>query len=95
MANNRMCIRCKQCGEVFVLATHCLDYYATTHTMRELDDFLYDHAYCDKPLNKKDIKWIDTPFKREDDFDHRFEICYEFDDRDKEERENEKKIKNK
>lgn len=85
MANNRMYIRCKQCGSIIFLAKCYLDGYYTNSIDSDdrLNEFFDEHAFCGKPINERAIESIDTPFKQEDDYYHRFEICYEIDGRGK------------
>ena len=109
MANNRMYLRCRTCGNIFFLGkcfgegyyTSNIYYDGKTHYVKDVDDngtpdafldayneFLDKHAYCTEPLNESEIRYIDTPFKKEDSYYQRFEICYEIDYEkgDKEER---------
>ena len=85
MANNRIYLRCRTCGNILFLGKCYSDgyYYTNYHNSdleTELNDFYTKHAFCNEPLNKDDIKYIDTPFKKTDSYYNRFEIAYEIED---------------
>lgn len=95
MANNRMYLRCKKCGETLFLGKTFLDGYYTDNDFYEngsllnsLNIFYDNHKWCDKQY--KEEKFYEPKFK-ETDFneENSFEICYEtYYDLDKEEKEN-------
>lgn len=87
MANNRMYLRCRKCGEILFLGKCYLDGYFYGHydgesLEQKLNDFYNKHDFCDAPLNKEEIKSLDTPFKQKDSFYNRYEIAYEFEDKE-------------
>ena len=56
MANNRLYLRCKGCGETFFLGKRMLDTYYNTDNYysdkgvpmhRRINDFFSKHKYCD------------------------------------------------
>ena len=47
-----------------------------------LNLFFDKHAFCWDELHEDDIEYIDTPFKQDDSYHNRYEICYEFDERE-------------
>lgn len=81
MANNRMGIRCKNCGDVFLLAkTYLNGYYISNNNSKEnlydnLNIFFDKHKYCNNPVVENDYepKFKKTNFSEENSF----EICYE------------------
>lgn len=93
MANNRMWLRCRTCGNIFFMGKSYQDgyytlddYYDGKSFLKAYNDFLDKHAYCNEELNEKEIKYIDTPFKKVDSYENRFEICYEIEDKKVEEK---------
>ncbi len=82
MADNRIYLRCRKCGSVLFLGKCYSEgyFYKNYHKNdleTELNDFYTKHAYCNEPLNERDIKFIDTKFNQEDNYYNRFEIAYE------------------
>ena len=86
MANNRIYLRCKQCGETLFLGKCGLsEYYwqffgehQDTHLEDELNDFFKKHCFCEKELDKDKLKAFDTPLGKYTSWDTMFEIAYEF-----------------
>lgn len=43
------------------------------------NEFLEEHAFCDKEPNERDVAFLEPKFQRADcDFENNFEIAYEF-----------------
>ena len=96
MANNRIYLRCRTCGKALFLGKCYLDgYYYGSYANHqdcledELNDFYEKHKFCNEPLAEDDIKFLDTPFKKVDSYYNRFEIAYEFEDNQEENKANE------
>ena len=92
MANNRMYLRCRTCGDIFFLGkTYDLgyytldDYYENKSLIDSLNDFYDEHNFCIKEINEKYIDYAEPKFKPNDNvyFENQFEICYEFFEDDK------------
>ncbi len=85
MANNRIYLRCKQCGETMFLGK-CFggEYYWRnykndgTHLEDDLNVFFEEHLFCEKPLNKE-LNDCETPYSDDCAWDTIFEIAYEID----------------
>lgn len=57
MANNRLYIRCKHCGQTTYLAKNFgYEYYITNEALEHLNNFLADHAFCFEDCDKEDFK---------------------------------------
>lgn len=84
MANNRIYIRCRTCGDTIKIASCGLDGYICCKDDVELTRFFQEHKFCDRPLNENEINALDTPFKQEDSYENRFEIAYEFENKEEE-----------
>ena len=84
MANNRMYLRCKNCGKGFFLGK-CFGWqYGTNENyykygfINELNKFYSEHCGCDKEEDKRDIEYLEPKFKKEDrHYENQFEIAYE------------------
>lgn len=79
MANNRMFIRCKRCGEIFFIGkTMGNGYYLSNGDIcNDLNHFYKEHNWCSKEKNMSDISYCDTPLGIDDHNDNNFEIAYE------------------
>lgn len=77
MANNRMFIRCKTCGNYIHIASILLPIpYVANFDMQELQDFFTEHFNCTK--EEVNDNYLKPPFKYEDvDLENNFEIAYE------------------
>ena len=80
MANNRMFIRCKQCGEIFLIGKTMRNgyYLSNENILNDLNTFYEQHNWCNKEKNMNDISYCDTPLGIDDHNDNNFEIAYEF-----------------
>jgi len=88
MANNRIYLRCRNCGSGFFLgkmfgADYCTSnvYYKNKDFLESLNNFYEEHLFCEKPLHKEDINFLEPKFKKpqkEVDAENQFEIAYEF-----------------
>jgi hypothetical protein len=84
MANNRMYIRCKKCGEFIGIGSCMLSEYHWSasnehkHLEDYLNDFFKEHCFCEKKLNKKELEKLETPLGKYENWDNRFEIAYEY-----------------
>ena len=82
MANNRIYIRCKQCGDVLYLGkTFGSCYYWRTndneHLEDLLNDFYYKHKFCDDDLKNNFYEpKLNENIDRES-MDNQYDICYE------------------
>ena len=86
MANNRIYLRCKNCGDGIFLGK-CFGagyftndrYYGDNTMIEKLNQFYEDHTFCDKPLNKDMIEYLEPKFRKEDVYcENQFEIAYEY-----------------
>lgn len=79
MANNRMFIRCKQCGEILGIGKTMSDgyYLSNKNILNDLNTFYGQHNWCNKEKNMSDISYCDTPLGIDDHNDNNFEIAYE------------------
>jgi hypothetical protein len=84
MANNRMGIRCKNCGSVYLLAkTYLQGYYISNLDTKDtlydnLNNFFDEHSFCSKELNERDIRAFEPKFIKKDyNEENSFELCYE------------------
>ncbi|MDO5003595.1 MAG: hypothetical protein Q4E39_05160 [bacterium] len=79
MANNRMYIRCKQCGEILFIGKTMSDgyYLSNKNIYNDLNCFYSQHNWCSKEKNLSDINYCDTPLGINEHNDNRFEIAYE------------------
>lgn len=84
MANNRMFVRCRNCGAIIRVASLDMDGYHLSGQEEAINSFFREHAFCDKPLDKRSVDSIDTPFECVDSFENRFELAYEFEDKKEE-----------
>jgi len=80
MANNRMYIRCKECGEILFIGKTMSDgyYLSNENIYNDLNSFYEQHNWCSKEKNLSDINYCGTPLGIEDHNDNNFEIAYEF-----------------
>lgn len=83
MANNRMYLRCKHCGEILFLGkTYSSGYYYDNYNKESLEiklnNFYDKHNFCQNELCQNDIKYCDTPLGYDGHNDNIFEIAYEF-----------------
>lgn len=67
MANNRIYMRCRSCGETLFLGKGYLDGYSYQNyhgktLERELNDFYGSHAYCEKEKVTKDVPYDKEKF---------------------------------
>lgn len=86
MANNRMYLRCKKCGEVLFLGKTyldgyytCDDYYKNNVDLTEaFNEFCDNHKWCSKEYNEEKFGMYEPKFK-ETNFseENSFEIAYE------------------
>lgn len=84
MANNRIYLRCKNCGKGFFLGK-CFGWqYGTSEAyykhgfINELNKFYSEHCGCVNEEDKIDIEYLEPRFKKEDrDYENQFEIAYE------------------
>lgn len=79
MANNRMYLRCKNCGDILLLGTTMSNGYATCdkEIYYKLNNFYDEHNFCDKIKNTDEILYCDTPLGEYNHNDNIFEIAYE------------------
>lgn len=87
MANNRIYLRCRQCGEVLFLGkSFCEGYYYRDYSKtplpleKKLNDFYDVHTYCDREKTEAPFKWDEKCFHMPDDCfesDGSFDIVYE------------------
>ena len=84
MANNRMYLRCKNCGEVLLLGkTMSNGYSVYSDTIcDDLNEFYDEHNFCDKDKNIKELEYCDTPLGKYKHNDNIFEIAYEIENDD-------------
>lgn len=95
MANNRMYLRCTECGSTLYLTKHFggeWDWNFSEEKLKEINDFFFEHFYEheNKPYHIENHqkhegidKSLDTKFRRK--FGHKgsnFDLCYEFDNGD-------------
>lgn len=86
MANNRIYIRCKKCGEIVHIGSHTMTAYnwsridKSYHLEDLLNDFYEEHCFCNKELNEEALKMLDTPLGKYENWDNNFEIAYEYED---------------
>ncbi len=79
MANNRMFVRCRVCGEIIMIGK-CYggSYYTPDKNLNEaLDKFFEEHAYCSKEINEKFITEPNFVEKEDVCMENGFEIAYE------------------
>lgn len=81
MANNRMYLRCRQCGAVFFLGK-CfgLEYYLNEElfNLEKLNEFYEEHCSCTNELSY-DYDYFEPKFVSKDvNCENQFEIAYEF-----------------
>lgn len=79
MANNRMYLRCKNCGDILLLGTTMSNGYGTfdKEIYYKLNAFYDNHNFCDKDKNINEILYCDTPLGKYNHNDNIFEIAYE------------------
>lgn len=77
MANNRMFIRCRTCGNYIHIGSILGGFpYVCTTNKEELQDFFLKHYICTEEQNNED--YLEPKFKYEDvDIENNFEIAYE------------------
>lgn len=85
MANNRIYLRCKQCGDALYLGKHDGDgqwgYQEYGLPLSQaLNDFFSTHHRCVTPRVEGEYPDLGTPFSKITRFDTNFEIAYECDD---------------
>lgn len=87
MANNRIYLRCKQCGEKLFLGKHCMTAYywsnysnGDKHLEDYLNEFFDKHCWCENEINEQSLSAVDTPLGKYTSWDTIFEIAYEIDD---------------
>lgn len=85
MANNRMFIRCKGCGEVCRIATCGLDEYQCCfdgeRMVKNLNEFFRDHFFCENP--RVEAQYDERVYPMPDDFNGcqgAFDIVHEYAD---------------
>ena len=85
MANNRIYLRCKNCGDGFFLGkSYGINYYTDDvyykdNFVKELNKFYEEHCLCNKEINKEMVKYLEPRFKKEEKhYENNFEIAYEF-----------------
>ena len=85
MANNRMYIRCRVCGEVIMIGKCYGDGYYTLdkNLNKVLDKFFDEHTYCSKEVNKEGITEPKFIEKERVHMENGFEIAYETWEEDK------------
>lgn len=84
MANNRIYLRCKTCGDVLYLGkcfgngySYCN--YDNLKLENKLNDFFEKHNWCDREaVDYADGFEPKINFTEEIDNENRFDICYEF-----------------
>ena len=86
MANNRIYLRCRKCGQTLFLGKNFgaewfwTDYEHTGHLEDKLNDFFLEHCFCDNEYNEDECLKLDTPIGKINRFDTNFEIAYERDE---------------
>lgn len=85
MANNRIYIRCKKCGECLFLGKHFnAEYYWQNYSKEEvhledkLNDFFEKHCWCEEEFDESQ-NYCNTPVGKFTTWDTKYEIAYEFD----------------
>ena len=83
MANNRIYLRCKQCGDTLYLGkTYGYDYhycnYNEENLENKLNDFYSKHAYCMDDLKNNIFEPKLNEEKDRYSYDNQYDICYEF-----------------
>ena len=85
MANNRIYLRCRGCGEVLFLGKSYLhgfwyESYNGTPLERKLNDFYDDHNYCSRPKKEGPFAYDEKAFPLPDNcsgWDGCFDVVYE------------------
>ena len=79
MANNRMYLRCKHCGESILIAkrTQSPWYIFYDNLDGRLDEFFEKHGFCDNPIARNANEFF-PPFEQVESSEGEYEICYEF-----------------
>jgi hypothetical protein len=85
MANNRIYLRCRGCGDVLYMGKSFLEgfYYLSYDGIpleRKLNDFYDEHNYCDKPKHRALPVYDEKAFPLPEDcsvMDGCFDIVYE------------------
>ena len=85
MANNRIYLRCKNCGKGFFLGK-CYggSYFTEDDYYKEgiiiaLNNFYEEHCFCNKGISENDLEYYEPRFvKEERDYENNFEIAYEY-----------------
>ena len=83
MANNRIYLRCKQCGDVLYLGkTFGSDYHYNNYSEENLENklnaFYSEHSYCMDDLKQNIFEPILDESKDRYSYDNQYDICYEF-----------------
>lgn len=83
MANNRIYLRCKQCGDVLYLgktfsSTYYYDNYGGKDLKEKLNDFYEKHSYCYSELEDNIYEPKLDESKDRYSYDNQYDICYEF-----------------
>ena len=87
MANNRMFLRCRKCGDGFMLGKtygasyYMLDSYCGGKSFIEaFNDFCKEHTFCEKELCKNSGYYEPKFLEPKEDIwgENQFEIAYEF-----------------
>lgn len=94
MANNRMFLRCRKCGETLLFGTNfgrewLCTHYEQGHLEDKLNKFFFEHCFCDKEYDESKCLKLDTPIGKINYFDTNFEIAYEYDEPEEKETKNE------
>ena len=82
MANNRIYLRCKQCGDVLYLGkTFSSCYYYANYTNENLEEklnkFYEKHEFCMEDLKENCYEPKLDETKDRYSYDNQFDICYE------------------
>lgn len=85
MANNRIYLRCKTCGEAIFIGKDfgseyfvSNEYYKNRSLVNSLNDFYYKHCWCYEKINKE-YDFLEPKFRRKKIYSHEnnFEIAYD------------------
>ena len=84
MANNRIYLRCKQCGDVLYLGKTFSGGYSYTdydniNLVEKLNEFYGKHEFCIEELNNNSYEpKLKEKEERVFHYENQFDICYEF-----------------
>lgn len=83
MANNRIYLRCKQCGDTLYLgktfdSTYYYRDYDEKNLVNKLNDFYVEHSYCMDDLKNNIFEPKLNEEKDRYSYDNQYDICYEF-----------------